>query len=145
MPYRRTDLEGLADLKANLQMLGTDVSTKTGVTANRKAAQLFAGELKQSAPYDPKGDSPNGHLRDNIRVRKVRANRVTVVRHAVDTGKAFWGWFLEFGTAKMGARPWWRPAFDAFGDLMVKAQVDELRNGIERACRRMKIKPTKGP
>jgi HK97 gp10 family phage protein len=55
-------------------------------------------------------------------------------------GNAFYGRFLEFGTAKMAARPFLRPAFDARSGEALGIFMDRLRENIERARRRAAAK-----
>src|SRR5688572_3459569 len=130
-------MEGVAELKTALTELGTEVATKVGVTANRKAAIVARDALIDAAPYSEEqspGSKQFGHLRDNIRVRKVPANRATRIRHIVTTGRAFWGRLVELGTALISAKPWWRPTIEQLHQDLFNAQGDELRKGIERAA-----------
>ncbi len=156
-------LEGLADLKANLAALGDEVATKVGQRANNRAALVGAKAVRAAAPVS---DIPSGakrsrinkgrkkgvgkrgpyrveyehhKIRDEIKVRKVRAKKEHLVITAITTGKAFQSRFVELGTRKMGAKPFMRPAIDANAGKMREAQIDELRKGIERQARRSKI------
>lgn len=147
MAYRRTQMQGVAELKAALNGLGVEVATKTGVAANRRAALVARDALVEAAPYaDEQSPSSKayGHLKTNIRVRKVPANRATRIRHIIDTGAAFWGRFVELGTALMSAHPWWRPTIDRVEGAMFTAQIDELQKGIDRAARRLARNKAKG-
>jgi HK97 gp10 family phage protein len=136
-------LEGVAELRANLDALGNEVATKVGRAADRKAARAFAETLKLVAPHRPgvqlKRGSDYGNLRDNIRVRLARARKDYTITYNVDTGRAFWAFFLEYGTRNMPARPFMRPAFDAAARLLIEVQQAELRAGIERAAKRLKV------
>jgi HK97 gp10 family phage protein len=127
----RVKVEGVSELKAAFEQLGVEVSTRIGVRANREAARLLQSELIQAAPYDPrekKRAKNYGHLRDNIRIRRQRA-RVT-------TGNAFWGNFLEFGTVRMPAQPWFRPIVESLRELLLGKQIGGLRDGIEREAKK---------
>jgi HK97 gp10 family phage protein len=135
----RVRLDGVAELKRSLEELGTEVATKVGVKANREAAKELQGELVQSAPHDARVSRLNtiyGTLRQNIRVRRQRARNQGYIIHLVTIGAAFWGFFQEFGTVRMGARPWFRPAFERMLGRLREAQAEGLRNGIEAAARR---------
>lgn len=146
-------IEGVAELKAALAELSNEVATKIGVAADRKAARLMADAMVAIAPYNERGSTMKywwvkrkkethsadyGHLRDNIRVRRARATTEGKVVFHIDTGNAFWGYFLEYGTVNMGARPFMRPAFDAFREQAITVQIGELRGGIERVAKRVK-------
>jgi len=136
MASGRVKLEGVAELKAALEALGPEVATKVGAGADRKAAVLLQNHLIEQAPVGP-GRHPEGHLRDNIRVRKQKARQPYTIRYIVNTGKAFWGAFQERGTAKMAARPWMGPTFDAAVPNLISEQVDGLKTGIERTAKRL--------
>ena len=144
-------IEGLTELKAALAELSDEVATKIGVAADRKAARLMADQMVAIAPYNPGGSyrsrtnkkgvrtvTDYGHLRDNIRVRRAKAKTDGKVVFTINTGNAFWGYFLEFGTVKMEARPFMRPAFDAFKGAAIDVQIAELKTGIERVAKRVK-------
>lgn len=141
----RAKIEGLADIKAAFEGLGTEVSTKIGVAADRKAAQEFRDVLKDTAPYDPRPKAREyGHLRENIRISRRRARRQGNIVFWVTTGHAFWGMFLELGTKKMPKHPWMLPAFDVVKERLVSVQIDELRTGIDRAAKRLARRVKKG-
>jgi HK97 gp10 family phage protein len=136
----RVKVEGVAELKAALSALGTEVATKVGVTADRKAAQELRTLLKETAPYDGANRNPKrryGHLREQIKVSKKRAEKQGHIIYWVTIGHAFWGFFQEFGTAKMAAHPWMRVAFDVSKERLARVQIDELRTGIEKAAKRL--------
>lgn len=146
----RVKMEGVAELKAALEELGEVTATKVGVRANREAAVELRDNLQAVAPYDPtfrkkywrtKDGSVStayyGHLKDAIRVRKVKARNANTIVHIVSTGDGFWGSFQEFGTVKMAARPWFRPLVDANYQRIFKLQTSKLGDGIEREARRI--------
>jgi HK97 gp10 family phage protein len=57
---------------------------------------------------------PAGHMADSIKPRPVEEDRGGIVRVSVGPGRAFfWAGFVEFGTSKMPAEPFVRPAFDS--------------------------------
>lgn len=145
----RTQIQGLAELKANLAALGDEVATKVGVRANREAAKAVADVVKSVAPRGTGSTvrrrkrkdgsvavADYGRLADNIKVRRARARSENTITFNITTGKAFWGLFQEFGTVNMPAHPWMRPAFDAAADVGLKIQIAELERGIERAAKR---------
>jgi HK97 gp10 family phage protein len=148
----RVKLEGLEELKANLAALGEEVATKVGVRANREAAKAMAVYVKAFAPVGTGptlkrwkrkdgsvGSADYGRLNENIRVRRARARSENTITFNISTGRAFWGSFLEFGTVNMPAQPWMRPAVDAGATQGLNVQIEELRKGIERATKRMRV------
>lgn len=140
----RAQLEGMADLKQALEAIGTEVATKVGVVANRDAAKALQDALVTSAPQGPGKDkyrrlksggvtqSNYGHLRENIRVGRRKSNKQGKIVHHVTTGRAFWGFFLEYGTAHMPPHPWFRPVVEAVRPYLVNVQIQGLRTGIEK-------------
>ena len=97
---------GLKELDDKLQDLGTAVATQIGSDAVTAAAELLANEWRRVAPYDPNrkpkksrlksGKSVErdyGHLRTNIRVRRLKPRKFTEVATIVSTGDAFWARF----------------------------------------------------
>lgn len=142
----RRDLEGLSDLKKALEDLGTEVSTRVGRAANRKAARRLVDRLIAVAPEGVRQSPASkryGKLRDNLRVKAVKGRTKGRIKHQVTTGHAFWGAFYEMGTAKQRPRPWWRPAVENIQAELVDIQIEELSRGIDRAARRLarKAKP----
>lgn len=143
MASTRRALNGVPELRAALEALGTEVATKIGVAANRRAAKRLLDMLDAVAPEAPEGaqQSPSskayGKLRVNLKLRRVKGRTAGRIIHRVDTGNAFWGMFYELGTAKQRARPWMRPAAENLSGELADIQLQELRAGIERAARRL--------
>ena len=48
----------------------------------------------------------------------------------------FYGWMLDQGTVKTGARPWWTPAVNASEGQAVQAFTSELTKALDRIARR---------
>jgi HK97 gp10 family phage protein len=138
--FQRSSVEGAKELDAALKELDTQVATRLGVAADRAAAKVAEDKLKAAAPYLPgtrlhHGNKNYGHLRDNIKARKGRSKNTNYIVFDVTTKDAFWGYFLEFGTSKMPARPWARPAVEAMKDELVQVQIDVLGKGINRIAK----------
>jgi HK97 gp10 family phage protein len=141
--------EGGRELSQALATLGPE-ATVAGRRALRASAKELAEAVRSNAPvgegsaqksYRTKvGQSVKynyGRLKDNIRVREARARKDNTIVMQVTSGNAFWGRFLEFGTVKMGARPWFRPVFDRMHNSLVKAISKNLGTQIERAAKRL--------
>ena len=134
-------LEGVDTLKKALDILGTEVATKEGKRANRRAAVNMSKVMKDVAPVSTDANrSPAsikyGRLRDNIRVRLAKSRQQTAIVYNITVGRAFWGFFQEFGTKKMPANPFMRSAFDSSVGKARADQIDELKKGVERAAKR---------
>lgn len=99
-----------------------------------KAAEPIRDEARRLAPRSKqrwvrKGRRAHGgHLADAIKI--TRTKRTARGRAAVRIGvksKMWYGKFPEYGTVKMPAQPFMRPAADSKQDDALKAFADELR------------------
>lgn len=147
-------VEGWEELQQALQALADEVVVKVGNQAARAGANYLKGQIVAATPVGPgtaklrrnkRGTlvvMDYGHLRDNIRVRaagkksREGMNAAGYFEFSIDPGAAFWGKFLEFGTAKMAARPIWRPTFDAEAQNTVDVVGKRLEMAISRASKR---------
>lgn len=152
------NIEGLDAVLAAMQNLPASITKNALPYAMRKAAQIWQQEAQRRAPVR------TGNLKSRIAVRKrkrnapgikltysvgllggasasygnTKANRrkglVGKTYQKQDT--AFYWRFLEFGTEKMKARPFLRPAFDTTQDQVVKAVATYLQTGLDRAVKK---------
>lgn len=132
-------MTGALELSKALAEIQTEVATKVGEQAVRSTAKSLEARLILVAPVDnrPGGLSERyGHLRDNIRTRKIKPRKADRVVFRVGVGSAFWGTLVEFGTAKMPAHPWFRPTWDSMQGELASGIVNGVRVGIERATKR---------
>ena len=116
------EVYGMRELERVLNGLPRASSEFALSSALRAGANIVRKEARERAPMADSSPINNkgyvrakrkyGHLRDNIRVTKTR-HRAGAAQMTIHSGRAFWGMFLEFGTVKMGARPWLSPAFEA--------------------------------
>ena len=59
-------------------------------------------------------------------------------------GEGFIGLFFEFGTSKMAARPWLRPAWDKNREQVLKSISGEIGKSLERTAARLASKAARG-
>lgn len=151
------EVRGLKELADALRALPKELASKNGgplAVALRKAANVIKNEAKARAPV------ATGLLKKNIIVRRDRKLppdvnemfelRVKAVKkkyannkrnrrmrrdgNAYDVdGSAFYWRFLEFGTKKMRARPFMRPAFEAKKEAALQTFTTELAKAIDKA------------
>lgn len=129
-------LDGFAELDKQLAALGKKMATEIGRDAVVASSELLRDAWKAGAPYDPQqrgAAAKYGHLRDNITIGPVRAQNTNAVVYKVFTGNAYFGYFLEWGTAKMPPHPWARPIIERVKGEMVEVFVKRLNEGIEAA------------
>jgi HK97 gp10 family phage protein len=142
-------MSGFKELEKALKALGPEVATKTGAAAARKATNVMRDAVKDRAPFDPgptertwtkkdgsKSTADYGHLKDNIKTKKVKARKNHTVAFEVTTGNAFWGRFSENGTEHEPAKPWFKPALDDVAPKVVETLQAELKKGVDRAARK---------
>jgi HK97 gp10 family phage protein len=142
-------LDGGKELEQALKQLGPEVATKVGASGLRQATNILRNGLRAAAPvgrgstkktWKTKAGTSNsadyGHLRDNIKTKKQRSRSAHSLRFIVTTGNAFWGKFLEFGTRKMSAKTWFKPAVDRIMPRAAESIVSEVRKAIDRAARK---------
>lgn len=82
--------------------LVASVLISEGTSLLSPAADLFVHALRSNAPR-----GATGNLVESITV-EVTKDEITVGPDK----SGFYGFFLEYGTSKMSARPWFRPAVD---------------------------------
>lgn len=125
-------IHGLQELDKQLRELEPKLAKKVTRKALRDAAKLTAAKAKELVPVD------EGDLRDSIRVKSGKSRKgtvsVIVTTSASDnifSGEAYHGGFIEFGTSKMEAKPFLRPALEQSAAAATALIRDRLAAGIE--------------
>ena len=137
-------IEGLQQLGERMRKLSSDVALKTSRAATNAAAQVIKKKAKANITASP--SVRTGRLRDAVIVKKVpKSQEQYTSEHLVTvrgrgkkgtkaaTNSAPYAHFLEWGTIKMPAEPFLRPAMDSGKDEALKAMADKLRQRIEKA------------
>ncbi len=150
----RFEFKGGRELEAKLRQLADQkAADRIGNFAIRKGAKHLEKAILDNAPV---GTAPTarrrrtksgavttadyGRITTNLRVRKSRARiAVADVEYGITRGNAFWAKLVEFGTVKMRAQPFVRPAVDAEGDATIEVVNVELGKSIERIFKRRGI------
>ena len=134
------NISGLRELEAALQALPQNIARNVLRGAVAAGAAVVRKEARDLAPKS-EGPQPEGHVSGTLRraiyqkqirersslleqtffvgVRKGRSARSTK-KSVID---AWYAHFVEFGTSKMAARPFMRPAFEA----KKRAAVDAIQ------------------
>lgn len=133
-------ITGLKEARQILQRMPDRVQKRVTLTAVRAGAREVRNEIVAAAP---RGEEPSrasakyGRLHENIRTLRLRRGPKDWVGVRVDTGDAFWGHILEFGSKFMPARPWFRPAVDASYQKAMTKIRDALGRGVEREAKKL--------
>ncbi len=130
----KLDIKGLADLERELNQLALKARASVLRGALNKAVDpvLKAARENVSAQFTER----SGTLRKSIQKSATAprgSNGFTAEAKVGVTGEGFYGRFLEFGTSKMPARPFMRPAVDAHAQEVVDLFASEMRRRIEAA------------
>jgi len=95
-----------------------------------KQAEIIAEDARDRAPL-----GPTGNLKRSLRAKLLdeKSRFPTVAIAAVDRKIAPHAHLVEFGTSKMSARPFFRPAVDSHGGKVIDNIKDGAKKLIERA------------
>lgn len=146
------EVQGLKELADALRALPKELASKSGgplAKGLRAAANVIKNEAKHRAPV-LRNKTPYrkpGTVRDAIRVRRdrIQAPGATETfevyvkqakggsRGTFSPDDPFYWRFLEFGTKKMAARPFMRPAFEAKKDEALNTFETVLAAAIAKA------------
>lgn len=146
-------IEGMDELLKNFRVLHDDLKFKAAASAVASGARVVANAAKKNARAQ--GLELSGALIENIAVKRNKTGRDKIqynvgVRHGRKSKNTreivqyrgtkkkvtyendpFYWWFHEFGTSKMPARPFMRPAFESNVENARQAMVKRLRASIE--------------
>lgn len=157
------ELKGLDELRAKMKLVSDEAVGKGGKLALRRASEVVrksavAGAARLDDSKTANNISKNIVVRANSRMNK-RSNgdsigyRVGVLGGARDysahgeikTGKSasenpggdtFYWRFLEFGTQKIAARPFMRPALAYSVDAATDTFLNEMEKALDRAIKK---------
>lgn len=133
----------LRDALLSVELVASESVLRQAAVAG---ARIVHAEVKLRAPVDlsiyegkSRGRHPPGFLRRNIIIAYDKENSVPgrIASYIVTWSReAFYGRFLEFGTSRMAAQPFLRPAFEAKRkeiaaaiDEVIQKKSEELQRG----------------
>lgn len=146
MAEARNKIVGAKELDRALRAMGPRLAERELAGAARVGANVIRKEVRQRAPRS--GATPDerrkrsssgkdyGPLHKNIRVSRRKKTRSSV-EFAIHSGQAFWALFLEFGTSKMAARPFFTPALDAKAQQAIDRLGKNLGQRIEKTAKEL--------
>jgi HK97 gp10 family phage protein len=133
---------GLRELGERMKGLSEDMNKRIARAATAAGAVVIRDAAKQKAPV------LTGNLRKNIIVKRipkgespltsehivtVRKGKLTKKQRAAGLEDAFYGVFVEYGTAKTAAQPFLRPAYDQNKEKAVQAIKDRIAKRLAKA------------
>jgi HK97 gp10 family phage protein len=153
-------VEGLKELQEALKALPAEIQKRPLRSAVSAGAKVIVDEAKRRAPqgetgnlrkalyrYRSRSQSGTGKETFLVGVRKgkkqyadtAKNRRLSRVgkKYTVE-GEAFYWRFLEFGTSKMAARPFLRPAFESKKMEALDTIKKKLAEAIDRTAKRLK-------
>lgn len=144
-------MDGLDALMSRLKTVQDDIKIKGGRFALRKAANLLRDQVKANArrlddPQTAQSIAENVAVRWSGRTFKRTGNlkfRVGIMGGASGRkagsgpGGDTWYWrLLEFGTSKMPARPFMRPAINRAAGDVTREFINQYGRALDRALKR---------
>lgn len=121
-------IEGWDVLEAKLKAMAEHIDSKEVMEA---ALQEGATVVQQAITYF--APQRTGQLAASIEISE--GDRVKYSLRVGPSGAGFYGRYLEYGTSKMSAHPFMRPAFSATQNAAELAIADAIWAAIEAAAR----------
>jgi HK97 gp10 family phage protein len=125
-PRIRVRVEGNEELRRALNAFPETLRKGALRRGVEEAADEVLGQAEQNVPVD------TGRLLGGLVAKPVRSRNPTRVAVNVQTGKdTFYGAFLEYGTSRMPARPWFRPALFQAGERAIGRAVAAVKRAMD--------------
>ena len=118
-------------------LAGDDPAVRAGI---RKPGTLKRA-IRVSRSKINKGQ--NGLWEVIVRVKPLKAKQIrkfkgsTGLKSTQNPDDPYYWWWVEFGTSKMQARPFLRPAFEGTKDAQLAAMRVRMKAGLDRAARKI--------
>lgn len=124
----RVEIEGVEELEAQLKALASEINTAEALeTALRDGGEIVQSAIQSSAPVR------TGQLTGSITISKQGREKHSI--RVGPSGRGFYGRFREYGTSKMAAQPFMRPAFDGVRVEAEAAISDALWRAVQEASK----------
>jgi HK97 gp10 family phage protein len=124
------EVRGMDELQKQLGRLAKSLDPDEVEPVLMRKAEQLAKDISNNAPV-----GATGHLKQSVVAKMLKriGNKPATAIAALDIKKlkAFYGYFIEYGTSKMSARPFFRPTVDNRKAGLLKEVVDELKTKVE--------------
>lgn len=134
-------IEGLAELERKMKLLPEKVARNALRAGVNAGAQVIKKEAKRLAPVDTGNLAKRAiyvtrSRREGSRTKEVYKVGVRVGEKEAEKNRDAYYWFmLEYGTEKMAAQPFMRPAFENKKLEAIEAMRKKLAQRIDKANR----------
>lgn len=152
-------ITGLKELQNALEQLPKEIQGRPLRSAVSAAAKVIVDDVKSRVPvgetgnlktavyrYRSRRNSATGRETFFVGIRQGKAQykdtaynrrKGRVGKNYKTAGEAYYWRFLEFGTAKMQAKPFLRPAFEANKSRAVEVMKDRLGKSIQTQAKKL--------
>ena len=141
----QVSIEGLDDLKKAFDLLPKRVAVRAASKAVREGAKIIQKAARAKVPVD------TGNLKRSITIKVLNKKREAMEVAALigpgtgyfskskktRVGDGFYGFFVEYGTKKMKAQPFMRPAYDENTVAAQQAIVNVIGEAIETEAQKL--------
>ncbi len=125
-------MKGHEELQRKLKALPAAISEDVLEAAARAGARIVRDAAETKAP---RSTANKEHMADNITVKTMEKDGAHVVVGISPRDKFFYWHMQEYGTSKMAANPFLRPAMDENREEAKRAVANVLRGQIEKVAR----------
>ena len=126
-------IKGLDDLKRSLKQFPINVQKNILVASIRAEASHIAKVAKSKVP------KKSGNLKRAIKVKKRRTKNKSYIKFSIgltigNSAKhdGFYGHIVEFGSSKMSAQPFMRPAYEQSKDNAISSVTTKMKQRIDK-------------
>lgn len=132
----KIDFSGFKEVSMLMDELPDNLRNRVMQASATAGAREIAKAVRKAAPVSDGKQSPAsqkyGKLKRNIKVKRLRFTARDEKMARVDTGRAFWGLFLELGTRYIPAQPWMQPAFEQSAQAAINRMREFMLSKIEK-------------
>jgi HK97 gp10 family phage protein len=136
-------VEGAREIEAALKELGVRASNRVLRSALMRAGTVLQRAARENAPQPGSADDPfaTGALRKAItkRLRRARPGKQELLV-GIERPRSRIAHLVEFGTSRMAAEPYLRPALDEQGHEAVEVLRQAMVVGIAREVEKLRVK-----
>lgn len=122
----RVKIEGSEELNSKFEKIVEAMGYDKVEDILYKKAEIVRDTIRDKAPL-----GPTGNLRRSAMAKRMPPGRVPIVIAGIDRRIAPHAHLLEFGTVKMSAKPFFRPAWDSVKDKINRDLAKEFGKAIE--------------